>query len=65
MSPAMAKVAGGIKGTYQVTLTKETILDYPGGPNVITRVLERGGENQRDGSMRKRLCLMLLALKVE
>lgn len=40
----------------QLTLNKEIILDYPGGPNVITRALKNGRHSltreQRDGSMR-------------
>ena len=59
-----AKVADGMKVTYQQTCKRKSTLDYSGGPNVTTRVLESGGENQRDGSMRKTR-LMSLALKME
>lgn len=40
----------------KLALSKEIILDYPGGPNVITRALKNGRHylerEQRDGSMR-------------
>lgn len=40
------KAAGGSQVTYQLTLKWEMILNYPDGPNVITRALIRGRERQ-------------------